>query len=209
MSSPLVTQFRRGGVSRDVRMTAASGALPLSPSDQVELLFSLTRDRDDKVSQQADSSLQALDEASLVSVLKEEATAVDVLAFFGSRASSDQVQQALVRNASTPDQTVAILVPKLTETNLEFVVVNQMRLLRHAPVLAALEANENLNFDQARPPQGAQGRLQARPPRRGSRAVTAGATRPTETGSGHGTGRRRQAPAQLDRGSGSALRRLR
>ena len=150
MSSPLVTQFRRGGVSRDVRLTAASGALPLSPSDQVELLFLLTRDSDDEVSQQADSSLQALDQASLVSVLREEATAVDVLAFFGARASSDEAQQALIRNASTPDQTVAILVPKLSETNLEFVVVNQTRLLRHAPVLAALEANENLNSDQQR-----------------------------------------------------------
>ena len=150
MSSPLVTQFRRGGVSRDVRLTAASGALPLSPADQVELLFLLTRDRDDEVSQQAETSLHVLDEASLVSVLKEEATSVDVLAFFGTRASSDEVQQALVRNASTPDETVAILVPKLTETNLEFVVVNQTRLLRHAPVLAALDANENLNSDQER-----------------------------------------------------------
>ncbi len=150
MSSPLVTQFRRGGVSRDVRLTAASGALPLSPADQVELLFLLTRDRDDEVSQQAETSLQALDEASLVSVLKEEATSVDVLVFFGTRASSDEIQQALVRNASTPDETVAILVPKLTETNLEFVVVNQTRLLRHPPVLAALDANENLNSDQER-----------------------------------------------------------
>lgn len=150
MSSPLVTQFRRGGVSRDVRLTAASGALPLSPADQVELLFLLTRDQDDEVSRVADSSLEGMDAGLLVSVLKEEATSVDVLAFFGTRASSDEVQQALVRNASTPDETVALLVPKLTETNLEFVVVNQTRLLRHAPVLAALDANENLNFDQQR-----------------------------------------------------------
>ncbi len=119
-------------------------------SSPLVTLFLLTRDRDDEVSQQAETSLHVLDEASLVSVLKEEATSVDVLAFFGTRASSDEVQQALVRNASTPDETVAILVPKLTETNLEFVVVNQMRLLRHAPVLAALDANENLNFDQER-----------------------------------------------------------
>ena len=150
MSSPLVTQFRRGGVSRDVRLTAASGALPLSPADQVELLFLLTRDKDDEVSQQAESSLQAMDDASLVTVLKEEATSVDVLAFFGTRANSDEVQQALVRNASTPDETVALLVPKLTETNVEFVVVNQTRLLRHAPVLATVDANENLNYDQQR-----------------------------------------------------------
>jgi len=129
---------------------AATGALPLSPADQVELLFLLTRDSDEEVSQQADSSLEALDQALLLNVLKEEATSADVLAFFGARASSDEVQQALIRNASTLDETVAILVPKLTETNLEFIVINQTRLLRHAPVLAALEANENLNSDQQR-----------------------------------------------------------
>jgi hypothetical protein len=150
MSSPLVTQFRRGGVSRDVRLTAASGALPLSPSDQVELLFLLTRDRDEEVSQQAESSLQALEDSSIVSVVKEENTSVDVLVFFGLRVSSEDVQQALLRNASTPDETVAILVPKLSEMNLEFVVVNQTRLLRHNPIIAALEANENLNTDQGR-----------------------------------------------------------
>lgn len=150
MSSPLVTQFRRGGVSRDVRLTAASGALPLSPADQVELLFLLTRDSDEEVSRQAESSLQAQEDGILVSVLKEESTSVDVLAFFGTRASSDDVQQALVRNASTPDETIAMLVPRLTETNLEFVVVNQTRLLRHNPIIAALEGNENLNSDQGR-----------------------------------------------------------
>lgn len=150
MSSPLVTQFRRGGVSRDVRLTAASGALPLSPADQVELLFLLTRDQDEDVSQQAESSLQALDDASLVSVVKEESTSVDVLAFFGQRASSDDVQQALVRNASTPDEAIAGLVPRLSEINLEFVVVNQTRLLRHPAIVTVLEANENLNSDQRR-----------------------------------------------------------
>lgn len=150
MSSPLVTQFRKGGVSRDVRLTAASGALPLSPADQVELLFLLTRDRDEEVSHQAESSLETLDEASVVSVLREESTSADVLAFFGQRTKSDDIQQAVIRNATTTDDTIAAMVPSLTETNLEFVVVNQTRLLRHTSIIAALEANENLNSDQQR-----------------------------------------------------------
>ncbi len=125
MSSPLVTQFRRGGVSKDVRMTAATGALPLSPADQIELLFLLTRDSDDGVSAQASTSLEAMDEASLISVLKEVSTPEDVLAFFGTRSVSDDVQQSLLRNTTTTDQTILAMVPTLTESNLEFVVVNQ------------------------------------------------------------------------------------
>ena len=100
MSSPLVTQFRRGGVSKDVRLTAATGALPLSPAEQIELLFLLTRDSDDAVSAQASTSLEAIDEASLISVLKEVSTPQDVLTFFGRRSMSDDVQESLVRNTT-------------------------------------------------------------------------------------------------------------
>jgi hypothetical protein len=56
----------------------------------------------------------------------------------------------VVRNASTPDDTIRVMVRKLSETNLEFIVVNQTRLLRHTAIIDALEANENLNSDQLR-----------------------------------------------------------
>lgn len=150
MTSPLVIQFRKGGVSKDVRMTAASGALPLKPSDQVELLYLLTRDQDDEVSRTAEASLLAVDGEALVTVLKDASLPEQVLAFFGERTESDEIQQAIVRNATTPDETIRIMVPRLSEANLEFIVVNQTRLLRHTPIIEALEANENLSTDQAR-----------------------------------------------------------
>ena len=150
MSSPLVTQFRRGGVSREVRLTAATGALPLAPSDQVELLYLLTRDSDEEVSETAEAGLTGMDSDSLVSVLRDASTAPDVLAFFAERGESEEVHQAVVRNAATLDESIAVIVSRLSETNLEFVVVNQTRILRHPPILTALEGNENLNSDQRR-----------------------------------------------------------
>jgi hypothetical protein len=56
LSSPLVNQFKKGGISRDVRLTGASGALPLTPFDQVELLFLLTRDSDEEAEDGAGAS---------------------------------------------------------------------------------------------------------------------------------------------------------
>jgi len=150
MSSPLVTQFRRGGVSQEVRLTAASGALPLSPSDQVELLYLLTRDSDEGVSATAESSLAGLEEESLVTVVADVSTSPDVLAFFCARSTSERVHEAVLRNQSTLDESVATLVPNLTERNLEFVVVNQTRLLRHPPIIEAVVANEHLSADQLR-----------------------------------------------------------
>jgi hypothetical protein len=150
VSSPLVNQFRKGGITREVRLTAASGALPLTPYDQVELLFLLTRDSDDEVAGKATESLLAQNPAELVNVLKEQSLPPEALAFFGQHAESDDLRQAIVRNATTPDETIRLMVPRLTETNLEFIVVNQTRLLRHPAIIDALEANENLNGDQQR-----------------------------------------------------------
>ncbi len=150
MSSPLVNQFKKGGISRDVRLTAASGALPLTPFDQVELLFLLTRDSDDAVAKTAQKSLLDVSPGALATVLKDPTVPADALAFLGEHTHSDEVQQAVVRNQNTPDECIRKMVPKLSETNLEFIVVNQTRLLRHTSIIDALEANENLNSDQLR-----------------------------------------------------------
>jgi len=150
LSSPLVNQFKKGGISRDVRLTAASGALPLTHFDQVELLFLLTRDSDEDVTKTAQRSLLGVSPSALATVLRDPTVPADALAFLGENTDSEEVQQAVVRNANAPDEAIRRMVPKLSETNLEFIVVNQTRLLRHTPIIDALEANENLNSDQLR-----------------------------------------------------------
>ena len=85
MASPLVDQFRKGGVSRDVRLTAAAGALPLKPMDQLELLYLLTRDRDDEVRDKADASLRQVKVENLQNVLKDTSANPKVLEYFGTR----------------------------------------------------------------------------------------------------------------------------
>jgi hypothetical protein len=150
VSSPLVNQFKKGGISRDVRLTAASGVLPLTPFDQVELLFLLTRDSDEEVGKTAQKSLLEVSPSTLAMVLKDPAVPPEALALLGENTDSEEVQQAVVRNPTTPDEAIRNMVPKLSETNLEFVVVNQMRLLRHTAIIDALERNENLSSDQLR-----------------------------------------------------------
>ena len=46
VTNPLVEQFRRGGVARDLRLMAAQGLLPLKPEDLLELWTDLLRDAD-------------------------------------------------------------------------------------------------------------------------------------------------------------------
>ena len=46
-TNPLVEQFRRGGVARDLRLMAAQGLLPLKPEDLVEMWTDLVKDPDE------------------------------------------------------------------------------------------------------------------------------------------------------------------
>jgi hypothetical protein len=150
MSSPLIEQFRKGGVSKDVRLTAASGMLPLKPVDQVDLLLLLTRDKEQEIRSKAEDSLLEIAPEDLAGVMKERSTDPKVLHFFGVRIESPDLLQAVVQNPTTEDQTIVEIVPRLSSDLLEFVVINQMRLLRHTALIDALDASPSLNNDQKR-----------------------------------------------------------
>jgi hypothetical protein len=150
MGSPLVDQFRKGGVSRDVRLTAASGLLPLKPIDQVELLFLLTRDRDGEIRRKAESGLMEVPPEDLSSVLADRSTNPKALDFYGARLDSPDLLQAVIQNQTTEDLTILELVPRLSSDLLELIVINQTRLLRHTAIIEALEAHPSLSADQRR-----------------------------------------------------------
>lgn len=150
MASPLVEQFRKGGVSRDVRLTAATGLLPLTPGDQTELLLLLSRDSDEEIRSKAESSLLDVTPEDLAVVLGERSTNPKALHFFGLRIDKPELMQAVIQNPSTEDQTIQEMVPRMSAELLEFVVINQTRLLRHTSIIEVLELNEALSSDQRR-----------------------------------------------------------
>jgi hypothetical protein len=150
MASPLVEQFRKGGVTRDVRLTAAVGLLPLKPMDQVELLYLLTRDRDEEIRAKSEASLLEIKADNLRGVLKDTSANPKVLDFYGSRLDNVELLELVLQNSATQDQTIQTAVPRLPAELLEIVVINQTRVLRHFPLLVALEASKNLTGDQRR-----------------------------------------------------------
>lgn len=150
MASPLVEQFRKGGVTRDVRLTAAVGLLPLKPMDQVELLYLLTRDRDEEIRAKSETSLLEIRADNLRGVLKDTSANPKVLDFYGSRLDNVELLELVLQNSATEDQTIQTVVPRLPSELLEIVVINQTRVLRHFPLLVALEASKNLTGDQRR-----------------------------------------------------------
>ena len=149
-TNPLVEQFRRGGVARDLRLMAAQGLLPLKPEDLVELWTDLVTDPDDGVRAAAETSLSAFPAADLRPILKSRDTSPVVLAWAVSHRPEQDLREVTLQNTSLPDETIEALAPTLPQALAELVVINQTRLLRRTSLLVALEANAGLNNDQKR-----------------------------------------------------------
>jgi hypothetical protein len=149
-TNPLVLQFRRGGVARDLRLMAAQGLLPLKPEDLLELWTGLLTDSDDTVRAAAEASLTAFPAPELLPIAKSRDTPVSVLAWVVSKRAEPELREATLQNTSLPDEVIEQLATTLPQALAELVVINQTRLLRRTSLLVALEANAGLNNDQKR-----------------------------------------------------------
>ena len=149
-TNPLVEQFRRGGVARDLRLMAAEGLLPLKPEDLVELWTDLFRDPDEGVRAAAEASLSSFPAAEFQPILKSRDTPPDVLSWAVTHRPEQELREVALQNTSLPDETIEALAPILPQALAELVVINQQRLLRRTSLLVALESNAGLNNDQKR-----------------------------------------------------------
>jgi hypothetical protein len=149
-TNPLVEQFRRGGVARDLRLMAAQGLLPLKPEDLLELWTDLFRDPEEGVRAAAEKSFLSFPAAELLPILKSRETPASVLSWAVTHRREHELREAALQNTSLPDETIEDLAPTLTQALSELVVINQQRLLRRTSLLVALESNAGLSNDQKR-----------------------------------------------------------
>jgi hypothetical protein len=149
-TNPLVLQFRRGGVARDLRLMAAQGLLPLKPEDLLELWTGLVRDADDTIRGAAEKSLTDFAAPELLPILKSRDTPVEVLSWAVSKRAEPELREAALQNTTLPDEVIERLAPTLPQALAELVVINQTRLLRSTSLLVAIESNAGLSNDQKR-----------------------------------------------------------
>ncbi|HSD67085.1 MAG TPA: HEAT repeat domain-containing protein [Vicinamibacteria bacterium] len=149
-TNPLVEQFRRGGVARDLRLMAAQGLLPLKPEDLVELWTNLVGDPEEGVRAAAVQSLSSLPAPELLPILKARDTPPGVLSWAVAHRPEQELREVALQNTSLPDEAIEALAPTLPQALAELVVINQTRLLRRTSLLVALEANAGLSNDQKR-----------------------------------------------------------
>jgi hypothetical protein len=149
-TNPLVEQFRRGGVARELRLMAAQGLLPLKPEDLLELWTSLVADADEGVRGAAEGSLRGFPASDLQPILKSRDTPPGVLAWAVAHRPEQELREVALQNTSLSDEAIEALAPILPQALAELVVINQTRLLRRTSLLVALESNAGLSNDQKR-----------------------------------------------------------
>ena len=149
-TNPLVDQFRKGGVPKDLRLMAAQGALPLKPEDLLELWTDLVHDAEPAIQEAASKSITSFAAAEFLPVLKSRETPPSVLAWAVIHRPERELREVALQNTSLSDETIEFLAAELPSELAELVVINQQRLLRRTSLLEAVETNPHLNNDQRR-----------------------------------------------------------
>jgi hypothetical protein len=106
--TPLVDCFRRGEVTRDVRLQAASGTLAPRAHEQVALLMLLTQDADAEIAATAESTIRRMPVGPLAAYLSRSDVSQDVRDFFATRGviaalpAAESADQPLLETDSQP-----------------------------------------------------------------------------------------------------------
>jgi hypothetical protein len=106
--TPLVDCFRRGDVTREVRLQAAGGVVAPRAHEQVALLMLLVDDPDAEIAAAADATLKKLPAGPLSAFLARSDVSADVREFFARRGvmpgecPADKVDSPLLEVPATP-----------------------------------------------------------------------------------------------------------
>ncbi|MCA1558011.1 MAG: hypothetical protein LC731_05660, partial [Acidobacteria bacterium] len=132
-----------GRAPQAARMAAARGLLPLPQSDLLEALVALRESDDAEVSQAASVTLESQEKDALLAVARESATAPAVLGYLAAhKSSAREIQEAVTLNASTPDDSIALLASHTPDgALLELIAINQQRLIRAPQIIDAIIGN--------------------------------------------------------------------
>jgi hypothetical protein len=127
-----------------LRMMAAKGLVPLSPSDMVSVLFMLMYDAEANVRETAGKTAVGLPDRIAASAFRDEEVQGPVLAWYLTLyGQHDAYAEMLIFNGNTPDDAVAKLAVSCSKRTAEIIGNNQLRLLRTDDIIRELAKNAN------------------------------------------------------------------
>jgi len=137
----LLDGIRRGMVPRNVRLFAAQGLLPVGREDLIRLLVLLAADGDEEISGASRATLGTFSSENFLGVLEFkdlQPLEIDLLA---RSVQMEPVWEAIIRHASTADETLRWLGRNGGPRIQDALITNQVRLLTCLEILEDLRAN--------------------------------------------------------------------
>lgn len=144
-TNPAVRAIIEGTAPHPARLAAASGLLPLPQSDLLEVLVALQQSEDSEIATAAKATLDGQESEDLLAAAKSDETSVAVLDYLAISSENDrQIQEAVILNNKTSDQTIAGLAAATADASLlELISINQQRLVRFPEIIHAILANSD------------------------------------------------------------------
>ena len=141
--NPVVKSIISGNAPPAARLAAARGLLPLPQTDLLEALVHLGADNNPDIARAAQSTLDGQQPQDLLSVAMADDAAPAVLGYLASLSSARrELQEAVASNPNTPDDAIAMLARITADASLlEFITLNQQRLIRAPGIIDAILLN--------------------------------------------------------------------
>lgn len=131
--------------SRDIRMLAASGKLPIEPRELLVALYFLSIDKDTEISAEAKKSVYNIPHHILIPLL-EATDAHPKIIDFTSRifAEDSDVMEAILKSANVHSKTIERIALSADEGLLEVISDQQKKLLAYPLIFEAVKKNPNI-----------------------------------------------------------------
>ncbi len=139
-----IQQLREGKVSRDIKVLAAEGAIPLELREQFEVLAFLLKDPDEEIRQKARDTLNNLPLSSVESYLSSREANPEVLKFYLNKALEEKnhrLFEMVVKNPSIPDELLIEAAKRADSKGLEILAENQVRVLASRELIETIRDN--------------------------------------------------------------------
>lgn len=142
---PLVERFREGGVPEPLKSAAARGALPVPPEDLLEILALLAPVADAAMQQDIVQTVAGITDDVLIASATAADTSPGLLDFLARACfRRPAVLERVLVNAATPDATVQLMAQHASESVLDLLSLNQVRLARSPGILQSMLQNPRM-----------------------------------------------------------------
>ena len=129
-------------VTREAKLAAARGALPLQPKDLIVVMFYLAHDPDPEIKAAAEKSMMELPAAILKSILDSAETHPLIIDFYARKLEPESgLLENIALNRVSHDETVCFLASRPIKRVVEIISNNQTRILRYPAIIEVLGNN--------------------------------------------------------------------